>query len=225
MSELYHMFFYINSSISIKEVLVIAVISVVMGIFVDIIYQITHTHVQADPFFHASLLAAPLVCAVVIYSANGIGVLCLAVVTALYGLFVGKMNHSRIKDARIFLVWSIACGVLCGEEKFLIGAIVSIMIFFIFLFFKLIDNMPYILIIKGLGEHRMEAQAAVFDLFGKRARLINGDFGSSYELTYKISAIVLRKLRRQGIDLVGSIRQVQGVENVLIGKEEQTDEW
>ena len=80
-----------------KDTLIIALAGILTGLFIDVTYRITHTHVQTDPFFHASLLVASLICAVVIYSANGVGVLCLTAVTATYGLFVGKMNRSRIK--------------------------------------------------------------------------------------------------------------------------------
>lgn len=226
MSELYRIFFRINSNMSLKEILVIAAASILMGIFVDVTYKITHLHVQTDPFFHASLLTASLICATVIYSANGIGVLCLAVVTALYGLFVGKMNRSRVKDARIFLVWAIACGVLCGEEKFMISAILCVLIFFIFLFFDFVDNLSYLLTVKGEKEYQLEAQAAVFDLFGKKARLISSETDrENYEIIYKISSGVLHRFEKQRTDLAGALHDAAGVRSVAIGKEEQKDEW
>lgn len=226
MSELYNIFFRINSSMSMRETLVIAFASLLMGIFVDITYHITHAHVQTDPFFHASLLVASLICAIVIYSASGVGVLCLTAVTATYGLFVGKMNRSRIKDARIFLVWAIACGVLCAEQRFLVSALMCVIIFFIFLIFRLVDNMPYLLTISGSDPHQMETQAAVFDLFGKRARLISsGSDGVSFEITYKVSSGVLREFERQRIDFLGAIQKVPGILSVSVGKEEQHDEW
>lgn len=226
MAELTHILFHINSALSLKGTLTVALAGVLMGLFVDITYQITHTHVQTDPFFHASLPVASLLCAVVIWSASGIGVLCLTAVTAMYGLFVGKMNRSRVKDARIFLVWAIACGTLCGEEKFMIAAMLCGIIFFIFLFFRLIDNMAYLLAVRGERPHRMQAQAAVFDLFGKKARLITGvTDGSTYEIVYKISSGALRKFERQKVDLAGVIHSTPGVQTVSIGKEEQHDEW
>ena len=226
MAELTHILFHINSALSLKGALIVALAGVLMGLFVDITYQITHTHVQTDPFFHASLPVASLLCAVVIWTASGIGVLCLAAVTAMYGLFVGKMNRVRVKDARIFLVWAIACGVLCGEEKFMIAAMMSGMIFFLFLFYRLIDNMAYLLAVRGESAYRMEAQAAVFELFGKKARLITSETDNdSYGIVYKISSGVLRRLERQRIDPAGVIRSTPGVQTVSIGKEEQNDEW
>lgn len=209
-----------------KETLIIAAVSVLTGLFIDMTYLITHRHVQTDPFFHASLLTAALICAIVVYSANGVGVVCLAAVTAAYGLFVGKMNRSRIKDARIFLVWAIACGVLTAEKEFLISALLCAIIFLIFLFFDLIDNLSYLLTIRGDASHQMEAQAAVFDLFGKKANLVLSETDNNgFEIVYKISSDVLRKFNRKRIDLISAIHGVPGIQTVTIGKEEQKDEW
>lgn len=225
MSDLFHIFFHINSNLSLKEALIIAMASVLMGIFIDITYRITHTHVQTDPYFHASLLAASLICAIVIYSASGIGVLGLAVVTALYGLFVGRMN-SQIRDARIFFVWAIAAGVLCAEEKFMIAALMCVIIFFIFLFFRLVDNQSYLLTIKGDVPHQVDAQAAVFDLLGKSANKISSETDAFvFTITYKISAIVLHRLDRKRIDLVSRIYEIPGIQIVTVGKDEQKDAW
>lgn len=152
------------SSFSVADTIIGLLFSLVVGLFIFVIYKKTLTGVMYSTGFALTLVGMAMVTTLVIMAVTSNVVLSLGMVGALSIV----RFRAAIKEPMeiVFLFWSLAAGIVIGAGMIPLAVIGSAIIGVILLLFanRKIHNNPYILVMSCTDE---KAEKAVLDILGK----------------------------------------------------------
>ena len=152
------------SSFSVADTIIGLLFSLVVGLFIFVIYKKTLTGVMYSTGFALTLVGMAMVTTLVIMAVTSNVVLSLGMVGALSIV----RFRAAIKEPMeiVFLFWSLAVGIVIGAGMIPLAVIGSAIIGVILLLFanRKIHNNPYILVMNCADE---KAEKAVLDILGK----------------------------------------------------------
>lgn len=200
------------SSFSITDIALGLGVAFLIGLFIYAVYRKTFSGVLYSHSFGISLVALPMITAVLILTVTSNVVLSLGMVGALSIV----RFRAAIKDPLdiVYLFWSIGTGIVCGAGLFPLGIIGSVAIgvtLSVMANRNGYDN-PYLLIVSCLDD---EAEGRVTELLGQRVkryvvRSKSVVAESGVELTLEL------RLRSQQTTFVNEIGRLEGVQNAMM---------
>ncbi|WDV44259.1 DUF4956 domain-containing protein [Clostridiaceae bacterium M8S5] len=152
---------FINSTskgLTVKEVVLNMVVTLLIAMFIYFVYKMTYDGVMYSKSYNVTLVLVSVVTAMVMMVIGSNLALSLGMVGALSII----RFRAAVKDPKDigFLFWGIAVGLASGTGSYMIAAVGSILIAIILfvLSFSKIDDLAYLLIVKGneLDETKIE---------------------------------------------------------------------
>lgn len=173
---------------SLTDLLIAMLVSFLIGLFIFLIYRKTFKGVMISTGFSYSLIALPMITALVILAVTSNVILSLGMVGALSIV----RFRSAIKEPMeiVFLFWAIAVGIVIGADLLLLGIIGSVIIGVVILIIsaKKPKGTPYILVLE------CEDEQAEYDSM----RLVSANV--------KKYMVKSKTIRRNGIELTVEVR-------------------
>ena len=199
------------SEFSILDTLIGLAVTLVIGLFIFIIYKKTLTGVLYSSGFALTLVGLSLVTTLVIMAVTSNVVLSLGM--------VGALSIVRFRTAIkepveiVFLFWSLAVGIVIGAGMIPLAVIGSAIIGVILLLFanRKIHNDPYILVTNCTDEN---AENAVMDILGKEAE--HCVVKSKTVTTSGIELTAELRTKTASTAFVNAIAQLPGVETATL---------
>ena len=199
------------SEFSAVDVLLGMLVSVIIGLFIFIIYKKTFTGVMYSTGFALTLIGLSLVTTLVIMAVTSNVVLSLGMVGALSIV----RFRAAIKEPMeiVFLFWAIAGGIVVGAGMIPLAIIGSVIIGIILLLFanRKIHENPYILVLSCTDE---SAESQVTELLDEaveryvvKSKTVNA---SGIELTAEL------RTKNEKTAFVNSLTQIPGVVNATL---------
>ena len=199
------------SEFSAVDVLLGMLVSVIIGLFIFVIYKKTFTGVMYSTGFALTLIGLSLVTTLVIMAVTSNVVLSLGMVGALSIV----RFRAAIKEPMeiVFLFWAIAGGIVVGAGMIPLAIIGSVIIGIILLLFanRKIHENPYILVLSCTDE---SAESQVTELLDEaveryvvKSKTVNA---SGIELTAEL------RTKNEKTAFVNSLTQIPGVVNATL---------
>lgn len=191
---------------SVIDTVIGMLVSLVLGLFIFIIYKKTFTGVMYSSGFALTLIGLSLVTTLVIMAVTSNVVLSLGMVGALSIVRFRAAIKEPIEI--VFLFWAIACGIVIGAGMIPLAIIGSVIIGVILILFanRKIHENPYILVLTCSNE---ESENQVFDLLQKsveryivKSKTVTAD---RIELTAEI------RVKDASTDFVNRVSEIAGV--------------
>ena len=190
--------------------------SAFLGVIIYLSYYLTHRGTIYSKKFNVSLVVlAVLTGTVMTVIGNN-----LALSLGMVGALSIVRFRTAIKDARdtLYIFWAIIVGICCGVSDYLVSSIGSAIVFLVLLVFNSIKNdKRMLLIIRGKRELGESIQAAVFNLFDRKAVLrVRNTTPDRVEMIYEISSTILQKAERGKHSVCDKIYELGEIEYVNI---------
>ncbi len=214
MKEFISQFITENGALSIEEIALHILASVVFAIVIYLSYWYTHDGTAYSKKFNISLVTLTILTATVMTVIGNNIVLSLGMVGALSIV----RFRTAVKDSRdtTYIFWTIIVGICCGVGDFLVAAIGTAVVFIVLLLFGRIRNDNRILlIIRGAKSLSGEMEKLVFSYFDKKALLrVRNTTAQTVELIYEMPRSVWQLNYRKDTDIADALYALGGVEYV-----------
>lgn len=190
--------------------------SAFLGVIIYLSYYLTHRGTIYSKKFNASLVVLTVLTGTVMTVIGNNLALSLGMVGALSIV----RFRTAIKDARdtMYIFWAIIVGICCGVSDFLVSSIGSTIVFLVLLIFHSVKNdKRMLLIIRAKRELQEPIQAAVFNLFDRKAVLrVRNTTRERVEMIYEISSELLDRAERGKHGVCDAIYELGEIEYVNI---------
>ncbi len=206
-------FTYLNkaAAFSITDILVALGISLVIGLFIFMVYTKTYTGVMYSSSFGITLIAMNLITTLVILAVSSNLIVSLGMVGALSIVRFRTVVKEPLDLGYLF--WSITAGIIVGVGLIplvIIGSIVIGAILFIFVNRKTVDT-PYIVVLNLDHAEAETSSLAVLQSSTKRHAVKAKNVSrSGIELTVEV------RLKDSSVDFVHKLLGVDGVANAVL---------
>lgn len=127
-----------NADISLYTILVVLLVSLLMGLFVYIVYKVKTRKSFYNKDFNNSLLILPVITAAIVLSMQANIVVSLGMVGALS--IVRFRNAVKNSMDLVYLFWAISIGIINGAQVYVLSIILSAIVAIVLLF---VDLIPY----------------------------------------------------------------------------------
>ena len=208
--------FAVQNDLTGQVILINILFSAFLGVIIYLSYYLTHRGTIYSKKFNASLVVLTVLTGTVMTVIGNNLALSLGMVGALSIV----RFRTAIKDARdtMYIFWAIIVGICCGVSDFLVSSIGSTIVFFVLLFFHSVKNdKRMLLIIRAKRELQEPIQAAVFNLFDRKAVLrVRNTTRDRVELIYEISSEILQRAERGKHSVCDAIYELGEIEYVNI---------
>ncbi|MBR3894319.1 MAG: DUF4956 domain-containing protein [Clostridia bacterium] len=199
-----------------QKILINILFSGLVGVLIYFSYYLSHRGTIYSKKFNVSLIVLTVLTGTVMTVIGNNLALSLGMVGALSIV----RFRTAIKDARdtMYIFWAIIVGICCGVSDFLIASIGSGIVFLILLLFGSIKNdKRMLLIIRAERDLQEPIQAAVFNLFERKAVMrVRNTTRSTVEMIFEISSEVLRRAELGKHSVCDKIYELGNVEYVNI---------
>lgn len=201
-----------NSSMSIEQVLLNFLVSIILSIVIYLAYRYSHSKAVYSQRFNVSLSMLTIVTTMVMNVIGNNIALSLGMVGALSIV----RFRTAIKDPRDtgYIFWCIVIGLSVGSANYMIAIVGSLFLFFVLLMFSFSGfgkEDRYILIIRGLRDKEEEIMRCVFSSFkGSQLRAKNS-VGNNMEIIYQIKI-----KNNQDKNIINDLYNIEGVNTVNI---------
>ena len=176
-----------------QQILINIAFSALLGVLIYLSYYLSHRGTIYSKKFNLSLVVLTVLTGTVMTVIGNNLALSLGMVGALSIV----RFRTAIKDARdtMYIFWAIIVGICCGVSDFLVAGIGSGIVFAILLIFGSIKNdKRMLLIIRADRDLQEPIQAAVFNMFERRAVMrVRNTTKDRVEIIYEISSEILRR--------------------------------
>ncbi len=213
--ELYQYMVSQSGMLSLEEIILCFVASVVIGAIIFASYRFSHASSVYSAKFNVSLVMLVLVTTLVMSVIGNNVALSLGMVGALSIV----RFRTAIKDPRdtAYIFWCIAAGICCGIGDYMIAGIGTGVIFVVMLFFGNVrNNDRYLLIVRGSG-NLDDVETKIDSYFNGKAffRVCNEDRNMT-EYIYEVSSNSLKKGKKSHgeQDIRTVLFEIDGVEVV-----------
>lgn len=198
-----------GTTLSIENIILQIVASVIISFAIYISYWYTHVGTTYSKKFNVSLVTLTILTATVMTVIGNNIALSLGMVGALSIV----RFRTAIKDSRdtTYIFWAIIVGICCGVGDYLVASVGTCAVFIVLLFLGRVRNENRILlIIKASRNKENDIEKIIFDYFNKKALLrvknttkdsIEFIFElsrSTYNITYKKDENITQKLYKIG---------------------------
>lgn len=211
-----------GSQLTVEEMTMHIVMSLILGFVIYISYKLTHTGTIYSKKFNTSLvILATLTGMVMTVIGNNV-----ALSLGMVGALSIVRFRTAIKDSRdtVYIFWAIIVGICCGVGDYAIAAIGSIAVFIITFVLGRIKNDERILIIIRAGKVlERNVEAIVFKYFDRKAILkVKNTTQDSVEFIYELSNKTYKMVNKKEKNITDLLYELGAVEYVNIVK--QSDE-
>ena len=211
-----------GSQLTVEEMTMHIVMSLILGFVIYISYKLTHTGTIYSKKFNTSLvILATLTGMVMTVIGNNV-----ALSLGMVGALSIVRFRTAIKDSRdtVYIFWAIIVGICCGVGDYAIAAIGSIAVFIITFVLGRIKNDERILIIIRAGKVLdRNVEAIVFKYFDRKAILkVKNTTQDSVEFIYELSNKTYKIVNKKEKNITDLLYELGAVEYVNIVK--QSDE-
>jgi heme exporter protein D len=190
--------------------------STFLGIIIYLSYYLTHRGTIYSKKFNVSLVILTVLTGTVMTVIGNNLALSLGMVGALSIV----RFRTAIKDARdtMYIFWAIIVGICCGVSDFLVSSIGSAVVFLVlFIFHSIKNDKRMLLIIRGKRELQEQIQAAVFNIFERKAVLrVRNTTHERVEMIYEISSELLQHAERGKHSICDEIYELGEIEYVNV---------
>lgn len=199
-------------SLSVQEIIVNFLASLVVGFIIFVSYRFSHSGAVYSARFNVSLWMLAMVTTMVMCVIGNNVALSLGMVGALSIV----RFRTAIKDARdtAYIFWSVAAGICCGVSDFMIALLGSTVIFLLMLIIgNTRTNDRYLIVIHGASKAVEAIEKTVADTYDGKARLCAKNVDrENVEFIYEVSEKLIRK--RNGTVLTEQLLQIKDVQGV-----------
>ena len=211
-----------GSQVTVEEMTMHIVMSLILGFVIFISYKLTHTGTIYSKKFNTSLvILATLTGMVMTVIGNNV-----ALSLGMVGALSIVRFRTAIKDSRdtVYIFWAIIVGICCGVGDYAIATIGSIAVFIITFVLGRIKNDERILIIIRAGKVlERNVEAIVFKYFDRKAILkVKNTTQDSVEFIYELSNKTYKMVNKKEKNITDLLYELGAVEYVNIVK--QSDE-
>ena len=211
-----------TGSLSIQEIVVRLLMSVIMGIFIAISYKISHTGTLYSRKFNVSLFTLAILTTMVMTVIGNNVALSLGMVGALSIV----RFRTAIKDSRdtMYIFWAIIVGICCGVGDYTVASIGTAVVFFVLLIVGGIKNdNRMLLIIRSSRINELRIESIVYNYYDKKAVLrVKNTTPETIEFIYELSKKIENKTLNKEKSISDTLYELSGIEYVNLV--EQNDE-
>ncbi len=190
--------------------------SVFLGVVIYLSYYLTHRGTIYSKKFNVSLVVLTVLTGTVMTVIGNNLALSLGMVGALSIV----RFRTAIKDARdtMYIFWAIIVGICCGVSDFLVSSIGSAIVFLVlFVFHSIKNDKRMLLIIRAKRDLSEPIQAAVFNLFDRKAVLrVRNTTKDRVEIIYEISSELLQRAEQGKHNVCDKLYELGDIEYVNI---------
>lgn len=183
--------------LSIEEIAIRIIVSVILGIAIFISYRMTHTGTVYSSKFNITLLTLTILTTTVMTVIGNNIALSLGMVGALSII----RFRTSIKDSRdtIYIFWTIIVGICCGVGDFIVAGIGSSAVFVVLLLFGRVKTNSRILIIIRASRHlEADIRKVIFEYFPISPTIkVSNSTSQHIELIYETNQKTLEKARKK----------------------------
>ncbi|NLB81225.1 MAG: DUF4956 domain-containing protein [Clostridiaceae bacterium] len=199
------------ATFSITDILVALGISLVIGLFIFMVYTKTYTGVIYSSSFGIALIGMNLITALVILAVSSNLIASLGMVGALSIVRFRTVVKEPLD--LVYLFWSITAGIIVGVGLIplvIIGSLLIGIILFIFVNRKTVDT-PYIVVLQLDDENAETNSLALLRRFTKKHVIKSKNVSrNGIELTVEV------RLKDSSVDFVNKLLAVSGVTNAVL---------
>ena len=211
-----------TGSLSIQEIVVRLLMSVIMGIFSAISYKISHAGTLYSKKFNVSLFTLAILTTMVMTVIGNNVALSLGMVGALSIV----RFRTAIKDSRdtMYIFWCIIVGICCGVGDYTVASIGTAVVFFALLIVGGIKNdNRMLLIIRSSRINELRIESIVYNYYDKKAVLrVKNTTPETIEFIYELSKKIEHKTLDKEKSISDTLYELSGIEYVNLV--EQNDE-
>ncbi len=203
-----------TTSLTLEQITVHILASLVIGILIYISYYLSHTGTIYSKKFNISLIMLTvLTCMVMTVIGNNI-----ALSLGMVGALSIVRFRTAIKDSRdtAYIFWTIIVGICCGVGDYVVAGIGSAVVFVIMLIFGRIKNdNRVLLIIRGSKSNEREIEGIVFEHFKKKAIMkVKNTTQTNVELIYEVTKKMFDGERKLSENITEKLYNLQGIDYV-----------
>jgi uncharacterized membrane protein YhiD involved in acid resistance len=188
----------------------------VLGAFIYFSYYLSHKGTIYSKKFNASLVVLTVLTGTVMTVIGNNIALSLGMVGALSIV----RFRTAIKDSRdtVYIFWTIIVGICCGVGDYLVACVGSIVTFAVLLVLGFIRSDNRMLIIIRASRNRQSViQAHIYNIFKRKAVLrVRNSTDDNIEFIFEVTANMIKKAEKDGVNLIDSIYDIGGVEYVNV---------
>lgn len=200
--------------LSLEEIVIRIVVSVVIGLMIYTSYWLSHAGTIYSKKFNTSLVSLTVLTATVMTVIGNNIALSLGMVGALSIV----RFRTAIKDSRdtVYIFWTIISGICCGVGNYLVIAIGSTAVFIILLVLGRIKNdNRVLLIIRASRNNERKIQAAVFEYYHKKAiQRVQNSTENSVELIYELSRKMVDSTSKNEKSITDVLYEIGSIEYI-----------
>lgn len=213
-----------TTSLTLEQITVHILASLVIGILIYISYYLSHTGTIYSKKFNISLIMLTvLTCMVMTVIGNNI-----ALSLGMVGALSIVRFRTAIKDSRdtAYIFWTIIVGICCGVGDYVVAGIGSAVVFVIMLIFGRIKNdNRVLLIIRGSKSNEREIEGIVFEHFKKKAIMkVKNTTQTNVELIYEVTKKMFDGERKLSENITEKLYNLQGIDyvNMVVQNDERS---
>ena len=201
-----------NTNISIAEIAIGLILSVLLAFFIYFVYKKTYSGVMYSKNFNVTLILIAVITTMVMMIIGSNLALSLGMVGALSII----RFRTAVKDTKdsAYIFWSIAVGISCGSGIYAIAILGSIVIALILFFINrgVLDETTYLVIVHGGDNLDIDAVTKTIEKNCKKTNLkMRNITTSSTDITYEVSFA-----KGKDIDLSKELKALAGVNGINI---------
>lgn len=201
-----------NTNISVAEVAIGLIMSVLLAFFIYFVYKKTYTGVMYSKNFNVTLLLITVITTMVMMIIGSNLALSLGMVGALSII----RFRTAVKDTKdsAYIFWAIAVGISCGSGIYSIAILGSIVIAIILFFISkdILDDSTYLVIVHGAEELDEQKVTETVKKYCKKVNLKMKNITSvSSDITYEVSLAA-----DKDNELSGELKSLEGVNGINI---------
>lgn len=202
-----------TNNLSTESIVIAFIASVLVGAVIFVSYRFSHSSAVYSAKFNVSLVMLTIVTTLIMSVIGNNIALSLGMVGALSIV----RYRTAIKDPRdtAYIFWSIAAGICCGVQDFVVVGIGSGVIFLIMLIIGNVANTDrYLVVVRGDIKCDEEVKSIIETSFAGKAKFrVQNTTSETVELIYEVSEKILKKTQKRE-DVTAVLYKVEGVENV-----------
>ncbi len=204
-----------SNNLSTEAVILGFVAATIIGLVIFLSYRFSHSSAVYSAKFNVSLVMLTLVTTLIMSVIGNNVALSLGMVGALSIV----RYRTAIKDPRdtAYIFWSIAAGICCGVQDFMVAGIGSCVIFLVMLVMGNVQNNDrYLLVVRGSAECAEEVSSVIEKYFSGKAKFrVENSTTQTVEEIYEVSQKVLDAAQKSNGNKISELLyKVNGVESV-----------
>ncbi len=201
-----------NTNISIAEIAIGLIVSVILAFFIYFVYKKTYTGVMYSKNFNVTLLLITIITTMVMMIIGSNLALSLGMVGALSII----RFRTAVKDTKdsAYIFWAIAVGIACGSGIYSIAVLGSIVIAVILFFLSkgVMDDTTYLVIVHGNADMDVDKVTGIVDSHCSKTNLkMKNITDSKIDITYEVSF-----KKGKDSELTAELRKVAGLASLNV---------